>query len=251
MARWAANKVLTQSLKKLAKQLGNIPDPSFRSIERNATLHLGMWSPALRDYLPGDPPGSAVCGFARAGQFVAEACLPEVEAFLSSGPPPVVVGLGSAYALTSGPLIRMVAEACECANIRCLIVGHPTAETNFPGSVFVVRSAPYHLVFPRAAAVVIHGGAGTTSEALRSGRPVLVLPLAFDQFHMANEVEATGAGIWVRKRDRSLDGLVGVLTKLVSDDRFIQRASQLARSLSREPDGAEIAAELIEQLPAQ
>jgi UDP:flavonoid glycosyltransferase YjiC (YdhE family) len=65
---------------------------------------------------------------------------------------------------------------------------------------------------------------------------------------MANEVESTGAGIWVRKRDRSLDGLVGALTKLVSDDRFIQRASQLARSLSREPDGAEIAAQLIEQL---
>jgi rhamnosyltransferase subunit B len=248
MAHWASNKILTQNLKKLARQLGNIADPSFRSVERNATFHLGMWSPMLRKCLPGDPPGAAVCGFARAGQYVA-AYSPEVEAFLSSGPPPVVVGLGSAYAFTSGPLIRRVAKACVYASLRCLIVGYPTAETNFPGSVLVVRAAPYHLIFPRSAVVVIHGGAGTTSEALRSGRPVLALPFAFDQFHMANEVEATGAGIWVRKRDRSLDGIVGALTRLISDDRFVERASQLARSLSCEPDGAEIAADLIEQLP--
>jgi UDP:flavonoid glycosyltransferase YjiC (YdhE family) len=149
----------------------------------------------------------------------------------------------------SGDVIRVVAEACERAGLRCLIVGHPAAETNFAGSVLAVRCAPYHLVFPRAAVVVIHGGAGTTAEALRSGRPILVLPFAFDQFHMANEVEATGAGIWVRKRDRSLDGVARALTWLVSDDRFIRRASQLARSLSTEPDGAEIAAELIERLP--
>lgn len=248
LAHWAVNKVLTLNLRKLAKQLGNIPDPSFRRVERDAALYLGMWSPTLRQCLPGDPPGSAVCGFARAGQFVGEACLPEVEAFLSSGPPPVVVGLGSAYAFMSGPLIRMVAEACRCASLRCLIVGHPAAETNFPGSVLAVRSAPYHLLFPRAAAVVIHGGSGTTAEAMRSGRPVLALPFAFDQFHMAKQVEAAGAGVWVRKRDRSLDGIAGALMRLVSDDRFIQRASQLARLLSREPDGAEIAAQLIEQL---
>jgi rhamnosyltransferase subunit B len=250
VALWAANEILTRSLKKLSKRLENIPDPSFRSVESNAALHLGMWSPTLRECLPGDPPGAAVCGFARAGHYVA-AYSPEVEAFLSSGPPPVVVGLGSAYTFTSGPLIRTVAEACECASLRCLIVGHPTAETNFPGSVFVVRSAPYHLVFPRAAAVVIHGGAGTTSEALRSGRPVLVLPFAFDQFHMANEVEATGAGIWVRKRERSVAGIAQALTRLVSDDRFIHRTSQLARSLSHEPDGAQIAAGLIERLPLE
>jgi UDP:flavonoid glycosyltransferase YjiC (YdhE family) len=148
----------------------------------------------------------------------------------------------------SGDVIRVVAEACERAGLRCLIVGHPAAETNFAGSVRAVRYAPYHLVFPRAAVVVIHGGAGTTGEALRSGRPILVLPFAFDQFHMAKEVEATGAGVWVRKRDRSLDGIAGALRRLVSDDRFTQRASQWARLLSREPDGAEIAAQLIEQL---
>ena len=249
VARWAADQVLTQSLKKLARQLGTIPDPSLRSIETNAALHLGMWAPTLRQRLPGDPLGAAVCGFARAGHFVTEVHLPDVEVFLSSGPPPVVVGLGSAYALTSGSLIRVVAEVCERSGLRCLIVGYPAAETNFAGSVLAVRSAPYHLVFPRAAAVVIHGGAGTTGEALRSGRPILALPFAFDQFHMANEVEAAGAGIWVRKRDRSPNGILKELTRLISDVRFAQRASDLARSLSGEPDGAKTAAELIEQLP--
>jgi UDP:flavonoid glycosyltransferase YjiC (YdhE family) len=78
-----------------------------------------------------------------------------------------------------------------------------------------------------------------------------VLPFAFDQFHMANEVEAAGVGIWVRKRDRSSDGILKALTRLVSDVRFGQRASDLARFLSREPDGAKTAAELIEQLPLE
>jgi rhamnosyltransferase subunit B len=250
-AHWAADKVLSRSLTKLAGNLGTIPDPSFRGVEANATLHLGMWSPMLRRRLPGDPPGSVVCGFARAGHFAGGECLPEVEAFFTSGPPPVVVGLGSAYAFTSGPLLRTIAEACEHAGLRCLIVGHPAAEANFAGSALAVRYAPYDVVFPRAAAIVIHGGAGTTSEALRSGRPVLALPFAFDQFQMANEVEASGAGIWVRKRDRSLDGIAGALTRLVSDARFVQRALDLAGCLAREPDGAAAAAELIEQLPLE
>jgi rhamnosyltransferase subunit B len=172
VAHWAADKVLTRNLKRLAGRLESVPDPSFCRIERNAALHLGMWSPTLRRSLPGDPPHSAVCGFARAGHFVAGECLPEVEAFLSSGPPPVVLGLGSAYAFTSGPLIRVVAEACKRAGLRCLIVGHPAGETNFAGSVLAVRHAPYHLVFPRSGVVVIHGGAGTTNEAMRSGRPI-------------------------------------------------------------------------------
>jgi hypothetical protein len=66
MAHWATNEILRQSLKKLAKQLGNIPGYSFRSVERNAALYLGMWPPTLRECLPGDPPGAAVCEFARA-----------------------------------------------------------------------------------------------------------------------------------------------------------------------------------------
>jgi hypothetical protein len=245
----AASEFFTHSLRPVARRMGTISDASFRSFIRDAALLLGMWSPSIRSALSGDPPASTVCGFARAGHFGGETCSPEVEAFLAKGPPPVVVGLGSAHAFTAGPLLRAVAEACDRAGLRCLIAGCPASESNFGRAVLAVRYEPYHLVFPRAAVVVIHGGAGATSEALRSGRPVLALPFAFDQFLMANQVERAGAGIWLRKRQRSCREITNALLRLVSRENFARRAEALASTLACERDGALVAAELIESHP--
>jgi rhamnosyltransferase subunit B len=235
-------------LRRLARALGTTAsDPSMTGVERDLALHLGMWPSLLRDAAPGDLPNMRVCGFARAGQLGGEsATLPaEVEAFLSSGPPPVVVGLGSAFAIIAGDLLTDVAAACAALGHRCLVVGHPSTTATFPGDTLAVTYAPYHLVFPRAAAVVIHGGAGTTGEALRSGRPAVVVPLAYDQFALSWQVERVGAGVRVSKSARTRKALAAGIHRAVSDLAIVRRSAEIANLLAADRDGAEVAAEMI------
>ena len=94
----------------LARRLGtSLPDVSFRAFERMAARRLGLWSPVLRGPVAGDPPNDTICGFARGSGF-GGGLTPEVAAFLDAGPPPVVVGLGSVFALVSGAVLTAVAS---------------------------------------------------------------------------------------------------------------------------------------------
>lgn len=144
-----------------------------------------------------------VCGFAQAGHLGhgPTTLAPEIDAHMQGGRT-VVVGLGSIFSLMADEDLSHAAEACAELGLRCLIVGHSSRGARFPAGTLTAKYVPHHLVFPRACAVATHGGAGSTSEALRSGRPVLVAPFGYDQFAMAFEVERLGVGVRVRKKRR-------------------------------------------------
>src|SRR6185369_1451540 len=108
------------------------------------------------------------------------------------------VGLGSAFALISGSFLTSIAAACADHGRRCLIIGHPS-DLTVPANTLAVRYAPYDKVFPRAAAVVVHCGAGTTGEALRCGKPIIAVPFAYDQFALAHAMEQLGVCVRVPK----------------------------------------------------
>ncbi len=228
-----------------------VRDPSLRGTKSLIGLQLGLWSPLLRGSVSTDPANGVICGSVRASGFGAPAAglPPEVEAFLAAGPPPVVVGLGSIYSLITSELLQNIAAACVQSGLRCLIVGH-ASDAKFPEGVVAVRYAPYDALFPRAAVAVVHGGAGATGDALRSGRPVLAVPFAFDQFWMAAQIVRLGVGERIRVATRSADDFAAVLQRLVSDPALASRAAETARGFVAERDGAEIAADRIEALLA-
>jgi UDP:flavonoid glycosyltransferase YjiC (YdhE family) len=243
---------VSRLLRPLARQLGVAPaDASFAGTERLAALRLGLWSPLLRGPLPGDPPNGVICGYTRASALGAadDGLAPEVSAFLSADAAPVVVGLGSAFSLISGPLIAAVAQACADLGRRCLVIGHPAAIA-LPPNTLAVRYAPYDRVFPRAAAVVVHGGAGTTGEALRCGRPIVGVPFAYDQFGLCAAVEELRAGVRVPRARRGLAELACILAAVLADGALHRRAAETGRRFAAEPDGAEVGADAVEQLPA-
>lgn len=225
-------------------------DASFSAVEAGLALHAGMWPTLLRPPSSGDLPNMRACGFVRAGHLgtTAPALPAELEAFLVGGAPPVVIALGSIFSLGSADLVADAAEACVDVGRRCVIVGRAPAERVLPAGTLVVPYATYELLFPRAAAVVIHGGAGTTGEALRSGRPAVVVPLAFDQFGMAWHVERLGTGVRVPRRGRSRATIASALRRACEDPHVEARATQVAAELRGEPDGAEQAAQLITAL---
>jgi UDP:flavonoid glycosyltransferase YjiC (YdhE family) len=105
-------------------------------------------------------------------------------------------------------------------------------------------------VFARAAANVVHGGAGTTAEALRAGRPIVGVPFAYDQFTLCEYVERLGVGRRVRVKRRSRADVVAVLRAILADAATARRATDMGARFAAEPDGAETAAETVERCTA-
>ncbi|MBK6520655.1 MAG: glycosyltransferase family 1 protein [Polyangiaceae bacterium] len=243
--------LLDHALRSVARTAGATTiDPSYSAVEAKVALHAGMWPALMRPPSRGDLPNMRACGFVRAGHLGTSApdLSPDLDAFLAAGEPPVVIALGSIFSLSSDALVADAADACADLGRRCVLVGPAPRERALPEGTCVVPYATYHELFPRAAAIVTHGGAGTTGEALKSGRPAVVLPLAFDQFGISWQVERLGAGVRVPKRGRSREGIASALSRALTDEAVATRASHIAAELRAEPDGADLTARLITEL---
>lgn len=120
----------------------------------------------------------------------------ELEHFLAFGPPPVYVGFGSMPTQDAAGLTRLVLQALERVGRRgVLSLGWGGLEkTDVPKSVHLLEQAPHDWLFPRCAAVVHHGGSGTTHEGLRWGCPSVICPVLLDQPFWGRRVYGLGAG---------------------------------------------------------
>src|SRR4029077_17848912 len=92
--------------------------------------------------------------------------------------------------------------------------GH-AAGVEFPSHTLAARSAPYDRIFPRAASIVVHGGSGTTGEALRAGRPIIGVPFAYDQFSLCACTERLGVGVRVPVAGRTRADFITVLERIL------------------------------------
>jgi sterol 3beta-glucosyltransferase len=116
--------------------------------------------------------------------------------FLEQGAPPVYIGLGSGGPAEGGAWIAIARDALERAGVRGILdVGSgDTPAGGLPPSIIVVEGIPHTWLFARTAAVVHHGGAGTTGAGLTAGRPTVVIPTASDQPFWGRRVHALSAG---------------------------------------------------------
>lgn len=114
-----------------------------------------------------------------------------VEQFLAAGDAPVVVTPGTGHQ-HAAQYLHSALQAVAALGRRCIVVTPHAAQLpahllahlpgSLPASVLWQRFVPFDTLLPRVAAVVHHGGIGTTAEALRAGTPQLVVPFAYDQF---------------------------------------------------------------------
>jgi len=97
---------------------------------------------------------------------------------------------------------------------------------------------------PHCAAIVHHGGIGTTSQALAAGIPQLIRPMAFDQFDNANRIEKLGCGRWLRNDRNLANELQQILDKPVEipGNHHLATDDPVA---AREPDEADAAAHAV------
>jgi UDP:flavonoid glycosyltransferase YjiC (YdhE family) len=196
---------------------------------------------------PDWPPQCRSVGFLRYDQ--ADAGLPPgVEQFLNDGPPPVVVSLGSAMR-TGQRYFAAAVEACRRLRVRGLLLarGRHQVPAPLPPGVAHFDYAPFSRVFPRAAAVVHHGGIGTTAQALVAGVPQVVMPLAFDQPDNAERLEQLGVARAVPAAKFTPGRAAAALTAVL-DGREVRAACAKCQARFAGPDPVDQACRLVEGL---
>ena len=179
-----------------------------------------------------------------------ETLSPELEAFLDAGPPPVVFTLGSSAVAAAGRFYEESFNAVRRLGVRAVLLTGGF-ERNMPRQVgvdtLVLDRAPHQLLFPRAAAVVHPGGAGTLAQALRSGRPMIVVPHAHDQPDNAARVVRLGVARTVRQHRYRGSRVARELQELLTDNAAKARARDVG-GIVRSEGGASAAAAAVDAL---
>lgn len=176
---------------------------------------------------------------------------PALTEFLAAGPPPVFVGFGSTADRDPAATTALVVEALRLAGRRGVLVRGPFGlrGADLPPDVVAVDDVPYDWLFPRTAAVVHHGGGGTTAWGLLAGRPTVVVPGRFaDQPFWGRRVHALGVGpAPIPRRRLTVDRLADAIRAAVADPAMRARAAALAQR-ARAEDGVGRAVEALERL---
>ncbi len=168
----------------------------------------------------------------------------ELEAFLEAGEPPVYVGFGSMSMHASADAAQVAIEAVRAHGRRVLIARGwaDLALIDDADDCFAVGEVNHQALFGRVAAVVHHGGAGTTTTATRAGAPQVVVPQIADQPYWAGRVAELGIGAAHDGPTPTFESLSAALgTALTPETR--ERATAVAGTIRT--DGATVAAKLL------
>lgn len=216
-------------------------------------LTLVAVSPQLCERQPDWPDTVQVCGFLDMPNMALEGQVsPELASFLEHGEPPVYMTLGSWMPKdvpNQTDTLRMLSEAAQLAGCRAVIQAPGWDACGFRSDqrIMYVSASPHHLIFPRCAAVVHHGGAGTTHSVTLAGRPSIVVAHISEQEHWAQELQRIGVAGKLAKR-RSVDArqLAQRIRHVLRHPQLAARATIVARAMASE-NGVLAAARLLER----
>lgn len=170
----------------------------------------------------------------------------DLRRFLAAGPPPVYIGFGSMVTRDARRLSAVVLEALRRSGRRGVLLrgwGGLDAAA-LPPQVLAIDAAPHDWLFPRMAAVIHHGGAGTTGAALRAGVPSLAVPFMADQPFWAERTRQLKVGPEpMFARTMGAEALAAAIEQLDSP-RFRQQAAALGARIAAE-DGVGRAVALV------
>ena len=197
---------------------------------------------------PGEP--EAISDVVQTGAWIVPERHPlpaELEAFLKAGEPPVYFGFGSMRA--PGDLGQVMIESARALGRRAVIargwadLALPDHETDY----LSIGEVDHQSLFPQVAAIVHHGGAGTTTTAARAGTPQVVIPQLYDQPYWAGRVDQLGIGVAHAGGVPTADSLTTALNAVLQPE-VVARAQALSAEVRT--DGAHTAAQRLIALGA-
>ena len=220
--------------------------------QHSPTKVLALFSKLMAEPQPDWPRNTVVTGFPfydRRDYFGETRTPPDLLKFLDEGPPPIVFTLGSSAVWVARDFYRDSIAAAKALGRRALLlVGPPrNMPATLPDGVAAFEYAPYSEVLPRACAIVHQGGVGTTGQGMRSGKPVLILPHAHDQFDNAARVVRLGCGRVLPRPRYNAESAIRELRALLDNPTYAASAARVGE-IVREEQGAGVAADEIEKV---
>jgi UDP:flavonoid glycosyltransferase YjiC (YdhE family) len=243
---------LWKPFRRFERDLGLPPAPNPLFWGQSPHLTLGLFSRVLAEPQRDWPVSARATGFPFFDQ--GQGNSPELQRFLDAGEPPIVFTLGSAAVGVAGDFFQQSAEAAYQLGRRAvLLVGrdpanHPTRP--LPQDVIAVPHAPHAAVFPRAGLIVHQGGIGTTAEAMRAGRPMLVVPYSHDQPDNAARLTRLGIARSVPRERYDAAMAAREIRTLLWDPAYANRAVEVGLRVRSEA-GTSTACDLMERLLSQ
>ena len=222
------------------------PDPVFEG-HHSPQRVLALFSRLIGEPQPDWPAQTLVTGFVFYDQVDHGRGLnPDLQHFLDSGPAPVVFTLGSAAVKHAGNFYRESLAAIRRLGCRAvLLAGDNSIPEPLPPGTAVFPYAPFSKILPHASVVIHPGGIGTTAQALIAGRPMLVVPYAFDQPDNADRVKRLGVARVISRKDYKPQRLTEEIDRLRSDASYSAAARDVGRLIVDE-NGVRSACDAIE-----
>jgi sterol 3beta-glucosyltransferase len=169
--------------------------------------------------------------------------------FLQSGPPPVYIGFGSMTSSKPEEAADLVLAALARTGQRGVLYEGwgGLKKDQLPDNVFMTGSVPHTWLFPRMAAVVHHGGVGTTAAGFAAGVPSIITPFFADQPFWGKQAYRLGVGPRPIARKRlTVDNLTTAIELAISDKEMRKKAAILGERI-RSENGIAQAIRFIEQ----
>ncbi len=173
----------------------------------------------------------------------------DLRAFIEAGAPPIFIGFGSMPIRDPQRTTQIILNAVQRTGQRAILHAGwgSIGQQGLPQNIFEIDYAPYSWLFPRMSLIIHHGGSGTTSFALRSGVPSMVVPFLFDQFFWGRRSNELGVGPPpIAFRRLSVDRLAQAIAMSIDNQSMQQRAKEIGSKIQQEA-GIKAAIRIIEQ----
>jgi sterol 3beta-glucosyltransferase len=245
-ATWTLTGLVTWQLLRhddtmLRRQLGLRPLPARGPLarqEREAMPVYYAYSPAVLPRPADWPQRIHVTGYWLPGPPPNWQPPPGLARFLQNGPPPVSIGFGSMATHDPHTILNLALDALQLSGQRGVLLSGWAGigkDTTLPENVFAADNIPHAWLFPRMAAVVHHGGAGTTGAALAAAVPSIITPLAADQPSWARTIHHLGAGpAPIPFPALTAQRLAAAIRQTITDPHIQHRAAELAAKIQAE-----------------
>ncbi len=230
--RLLVDPLMAPGINRVRRELGLAPVRNIPRWWQSPQSILGLFPEWFAAPQPDWPPIVQLTGFPLFDEGTGAPLEPALEEFLASGPAPIVFTGGSAMR-HGHEFFRAAVGACERLGRRGLLLARFADQipAPLPASVRHFSYVPFSQLLPRAAALVHHGGIGTTAQGLAAGIPQLIMPMAHDQPDNAMRLMRLGVGEAIAPKDFRAQRVSERLGGLIDDPGVVGRARALAGRL--------------------
>lgn len=220
----------------------------FKEYLNSPLLTIGFWPDWFGPPQPDWPQQLKLAGFPLYDPSSSSPIDPELDTFLNAGDPPIVFTPGSAM-VHGQAFFAAAVDACQRLNRRGLLMTRHENHLppSLPPTVRRFAFAPFSKLLPRCAALVHHGGIGTTAAAFAAAIPQVIMPMSHDQPDNADRSIKLGTAERIVRKRFTGPNVAAALERLLHSTDVKDRCADLARRC-RETNGIANACDMIERI---